>query len=134
MKRCAELRPPGFDSLPAAFRELGPHYRARDPEGVERWRAIARSNPIDPATQHSARQETLNRITLSMLEVLHVPVLLISGEADLYAPPHLMDALALHLRDVSKAAIGGAGHCAHWECPQEFNKHLLQFLNAHHRS
>jgi pimeloyl-ACP methyl ester carboxylesterase len=31
------LRPPQFDALPAEVRELGPSYRAADPEGTRRW-------------------------------------------------------------------------------------------------
>src|ERR1700730_8175511 len=32
------LRPSQFDALPPEFRELGPSYRAGNPEGTERWK------------------------------------------------------------------------------------------------
>jgi pimeloyl-ACP methyl ester carboxylesterase len=37
------LRPPSFDQLPLEIRELGPSYRALNPEGVQRWLEICRT-------------------------------------------------------------------------------------------
>src|SRR5882672_10678161 len=40
------LRPsPQFEKLPADFRELGPSYRAANPEGTKRWNALAQAKP-----------------------------------------------------------------------------------------
>jgi pimeloyl-ACP methyl ester carboxylesterase len=39
---CAALRPTGFSNLPPEFRELGPAYRAANPEGTRRWIELAR--------------------------------------------------------------------------------------------
>src|SRR6266699_1617934 len=36
------LRPPQFDALPPELRELGPSYRASDPEGTKRWIELER--------------------------------------------------------------------------------------------
>ena len=78
------LRPPQFDALPAEVRELGPSYRAADPEGTRRWVELERlSRPGGPAARAQAMR---NRITFSLLERIEVPTLLITGGADLYAP------------------------------------------------
>ncbi|MCP9955436.1 hypothetical protein LUX33_48545 [Actinomadura madurae] len=34
------LQPPGADALPHSFRELGPSYRATNPQGVHEWEEI----------------------------------------------------------------------------------------------
>ena len=36
-KAAAFIRPKGWDDMPAEFRELGPSYRAANPEGVKAW-------------------------------------------------------------------------------------------------
>src|SRR5438552_12450422 len=36
-KAAAFIRPKRWDAMPAEFRELGPSYRAANPEGVKRW-------------------------------------------------------------------------------------------------
>ena len=38
------IRPPEFNALPADVRELGPSYRAANPEGTRRWIELERSN------------------------------------------------------------------------------------------
>ena len=67
------LRPPQFDALPAEVRELGPSYRAADPEGTRRWVELARlSRPGGPAAPAQAMR---NRLTFSLLERIEVPTL-----------------------------------------------------------
>ena len=45
------IRPPEFDTLPAEVRELGPMYRAANPEGTRRWAEIEKqSRPSLPRT------------------------------------------------------------------------------------
>src|SRR5262249_53228484 len=36
-KAAAFIRPQGWDQMPAEFRELGPSYRAANPDGVKAW-------------------------------------------------------------------------------------------------
>jgi pimeloyl-ACP methyl ester carboxylesterase len=82
------LRPPQFDALPPEFRELGPAYRAANPEGTRRWTELEKisrqEGPRAPA------QPMRNRLTFSLLESIRLPVLLLAGGADLYAPPAVM--------------------------------------------
>src|SRR6266853_525762 len=57
----SRIRPPQFDALPPEVRELGPSYRAADPEGTERWMELERTSRA-PGTPGPA-QTMRNRIT-----------------------------------------------------------------------
>jgi pimeloyl-ACP methyl ester carboxylesterase len=110
--------------LPKEIRELGPSYRAESPAGVERWLAIDHEAGADDAR----RQRLHLRLDLKMLQLLTVPTLLIAGGADLLAPPALMRLLANHLPMAQLEVIGEAGHSAHWERPEDWNRLVMRFL------
>lgn len=121
------LRPPGFMAMPADFRELGPAYRASDPAGVARWLALEHAAIPGP----QLRQPVANAITWAALEGLDLPCLLLTGDADLWAPPPVQRLFARHLRRSEQVVIAEAGHSAHWEQPEAFNAALLDFLRRH---
>jgi pimeloyl-ACP methyl ester carboxylesterase len=112
-------------ALPLELRELGPSYRTTDPDGVRGWLEIAHAAGEPPA---SARQRTSLQITLPMLSGLHLPTLLIAGGADLLAPAALMHSFATHIPGHKFVVFGEAGHCIHWEQPNEWNATVLDFL------
>jgi len=123
------LRPPQFDALPAEVRELGPSYRAADPEGTRRWVELARlSRPGGPAAPAQAMR---NRLTFSLLERIEVPTLLITGGADLYAPPPVLALFAARIRGAESVIVPAVGHSAYWEQPEIFNRTVLDFLRKH---
>lgn len=123
MARSNALRPAPFATLPVSFRELGPAYRAANPEGLAQWEALerqSRSVPLGPPPAGKVRWEDLKRLTM--------PVLWLTGDADFYAPPPM---LSEHRRRVPRSelkVIGGAGHSAYWENPEAFNRAVLDFL------
>jgi pimeloyl-ACP methyl ester carboxylesterase len=59
------------------------------------------------------------------------PVLLLTGEADLYAPPPLHNMIAPHLPRHELATLREVGHAPYWEAPDEFNRLVLDFLRRH---
>ncbi len=122
----AGLRPqPQFNMLPADFRELDPSYRAADPDGVQRWLEIERLGqppaPLPP-------QKTRNHLTLALLATITRPTLLITGDADLYAPPRVQRLLAERITHAETLIVAGAGHSAYWERPDVFNDAVLAFI------
>ena len=122
------LRPaPQFDALPADFRELGPVYRASNAEGVQRWNEIEHASR-KPGTK--SMPITRTRITFDALSTLRVPTLLITGDADLYTPPPVLDLFAARIRDSIPVVIPACGHSAYWEQPALFNKAVLDFLKT----
>jgi pimeloyl-ACP methyl ester carboxylesterase len=124
------LRPsPQFDALPPDFRELGPSYRAGNPGGTERWMELQRmSRPDGP---QSPAQTLRNRITFSLLEGITVPTLLLTGGADLYAPPPILRLFAARIRNSHSVIVPEAGHSAYWEQPEIFNRRVLEFIRKH---
>lgn len=115
------LRPPEFSKLPTEVRELGPSYRAANPEGTERWKALA---------QHVSPQATKNRITFAALETIGTPTLLLTGDADLYTPPSVLRLFAERFPNCESVVIPECGHSAFWEQPELFNRTVLDFISG----
>lgn len=117
------LLPAGWDELPAEFRELGPSYRAANPVGTRRWIALEKQ------ARHGwpqARGQARPSAALDLAEL--PPVLVMTGDADLYAPPPLIRAFARRLPDAELAVFAEAGHALFWEQPEGFNARILSFL------
>jgi pimeloyl-ACP methyl ester carboxylesterase len=124
------IRPqPQFDALPPEFRELGPSYRAGNAAGTERWVELEKmSRPPGPP---AAPQPLRNRMTFALLETIKAPTLLTTGDADLYAPPPLMQLFAARIRGSEFLIVPEVGHSAYWEQPEVFNRAVLNFLGKH---
>jgi len=121
------LRPPQFEALPPDLRELGPSYRAADPNGTRRWLELERMSRQSGATAQSQR----NRMTFSMLESIQVPTFLITGEADLYAPPPVLRMFASRIKGSESMVMPEVGHSSYWEKPDLFNRAVLDFIRKH---
>lgn len=123
------IRPPQFDALPPEFREVGPAYRAANPEGTKRWMELEKiSRPEGP---RAPAQPMRSHITFAALETIKVPTLLITGAADLYAPPPIQQSFASHIKGAESVVVPEAGHSAYWEQPEVFNKAVINFIARH---
>ncbi len=123
------LRPPEFDKLPPEIREVGPSYRAANPDGTARWVELEKiSRPPGP---RAAAQPLRNHITFALLENIHAPTLLMTGDADLYAPPPILPLFAARIKGAETLVIPEAGHSAYWEQPETFNRAVLEFIAKH---
>ncbi len=127
VRRCSALRPPGLHQLPNWFLELSPAYRANDSIGTQEW--ISRSDRSLTGAR-VPQQPSSSTVTWSTLETIGVPLLLMTGDADLYWPPALMQMVADHLPRASTIIFHTAGHSAAWERPGAFNAALLTFLRG----
>jgi pimeloyl-ACP methyl ester carboxylesterase len=123
------LRPPAIQALPWELRELSAGYRGTNPEGTQRWIAIERRSRLEGA--QGPAQQPRDPMTLARLETLRVPTLVLVGEADLVSPPALMRMLAAHIPDCQFATVSEAGHAAHWEQPEIWNRLALEFIGQH---
>jgi pimeloyl-ACP methyl ester carboxylesterase len=122
------IRPAQFDALPPDFRELGPSYRAANPSGTQRWLDLEHvSRPQGPPPA----QTTRNRITFALLEEMKVPTLLLTGDADLYAPPAVLRLFAARIKNSESVVLPEVGHSAYWEQPEIFNRYVLEFIHKH---
>jgi pimeloyl-ACP methyl ester carboxylesterase len=125
----ASLRPESFDELPPEFREVGPVYRAANPEGTRRWVELEKvSRPPGP---RMATQPLKNRLSFPLLESIEVPVLLISGGSDLAAPAPLQNYFSERVPHAETLHVPDAGHSTFWEQPEVFNRAVLAFIRKH---
>lgn len=116
--------PPGFNALPAEFREVGPSYRAANPEGVAAWKALEDKAVPGPPV----RQGAINKLDWAALGSIRTPTLLLTGDSDLYMPPSRLRILARRMPEADAVVIEEAGHSAYWEQPIAFNKEVLALL------
>jgi pimeloyl-ACP methyl ester carboxylesterase len=123
-KAANNIRPKDFDDMPVEFRELGPSYRAANPEGARLWTELAHK----AVTGRDFRQGVANEMTTARLEGMKVPTLLITGDADLITPPSIMRMVAQHIPGSDISIVAESGHSAYWEQPDIFNRAVLSFL------
>ena len=121
-------RPQEIQNLPVELRELGPSYRATNPEGVKRWLEIDHAARPDGTRPFPPVGEP---ITYARLQGMRVPTLVLSGEADLLAPPALMRLLAAHIPTSRFSSLPDVGHAGFWERPQVWNGLVLEFIGQH---
>jgi pimeloyl-ACP methyl ester carboxylesterase len=72
-----------------------------------------------------------NRITWSLLEKLDVPTLLVTGDADLYTPPAVLQLFSRRIRTSTTVILPEVGHSTYWEQPERFNRAVLDFIHLH---
>jgi len=123
----ARIRPKEEHTLPRWFWELGPSYRAANPEGTERWSELNRKS----LAGKGARQKQANVVTPAKLETLKVPALLMTGSADLATPPSITRMIARHVPNNEVVIIAEAGHSPYWERPDFYNRTILDFIGRH---
>ncbi len=123
------LRPEQFDGLPPEFREVGSYYRASNPEGTRRWVELEEvSRPPGP---RMPTQPLKNRLSLSLIETVKTPILLIAGGSDLAAPAPLQRYFAERVPHAETLTVPNAGHSTYWEQPEVFNRAVLEFIRKH---
>lgn len=124
------LRPsPQFESLPPDIRELGPSYRAVNPEGTRRW--IELEHMSRQQGPQASAQTMRNRLTFSLLEKISVPTLLLTGDSDMFAPPPVLRLFAGRIKNSESLIVPEAGHSTYWEKPDIFNRAVLDFIRKH---
>ena len=129
LELASSIRPPQFAQLPAEFRELGPSYRAANPEGTRRWMELEHaSRPEGPPLP---TQPLRNRLSFALLEKMAIPTLLITGGADLNAPPPLQRFFKARIKNSESLIVPDAGHSTYWEQPEIFNRAVLEFIRKH---
>jgi pimeloyl-ACP methyl ester carboxylesterase len=120
----AKIRFKEWDDLPRWFRELGPSYRAAEPEGVEKWIELNHKSE----TGKGARQKLANVVTPEKLRTLKVRTLLMTGAADMFTPPSIMRMIARHVPNNEVVIVSESGHSPYWEQPEFFNRTVLGFI------
>jgi pimeloyl-ACP methyl ester carboxylesterase len=123
----AGILPRTWGEIPVEFREVGPSYRARNPQGFREWIELERKSGL----KDSFRQPLKNRITEAMLATLTVPTLVICGAADLLTPPSIARMIAAKIPHAELVVAPESGHSVYWEEPEVFNRAVLAFIAKH---
>lgn len=124
----ARIAIPDIRKQSAHYREIGPSYRAANPQGTRRWIEID-EHARQPGAAFQPTLRTPN--TLAKIATIPTATLIIAAGADLLAPPALMRLWAAHMRNHEWAIIHDAGHAMAWEQPGTFNDKVLDFLGRH---
>lgn len=126
-KMAQSIRPKNWDDVVAPeVQELGPSYRAANPEGVRQWVELEHK-----AWVGSVRGQGRREMTEEKLAQLKVPVLLIAGAADMSTPPSISRVLQSKIPNSELVVAPESGHSVYWEQPEIFNKAVLDFIGKH---
>ncbi|MEM9358635.1 MAG: alpha/beta hydrolase [Pseudomonadota bacterium] len=112
--------------VPTEFLELGPSYRIAESAGVLRFAELSR----EALASQPVKQPLGTKVNWEKIEQLTMPVLLLTGEADLFAPPPLQKMVANHMRRHRLETLQEVGHAPYWEAPYAFNSIVLDFLGS----
>jgi pimeloyl-ACP methyl ester carboxylesterase len=123
----ARIEIPDLRKQGAVYREVGPSYRAADPDGTRRWIDIDEHSRQPGAPSQPLRTPN----TFAKLANVTMPVLVMTADADLLAPPALMRAWTAHLKSHDWAVVPDSGHAISWEHPEVFNDSVLAFVRRH---
>jgi pimeloyl-ACP methyl ester carboxylesterase len=118
---------PDLRKLPAVYREVGPSYRATEPEGTKRWIEIDEHSQQPGAPSQPLRTPN----TFAKLASITMPTLVMAADADLLAPPALMRVWSGHLANHEYTTVPDSGHAISWEHPDVFNEKVLAFVARH---
>lgn len=119
-----------FHAMPMEAQELSASYRALNPEGVARWLEIHHLNQAGP-NRPVRGLKPHSRIDWPALAKNRVPLLLMTGDADLHMPPGLLRSVAPRVGAAELKIVPEAGHPIYFEAPKAFNEIVLAFLNRH---
>jgi 3-oxoadipate enol-lactonase len=121
----------GMRSITEGFlkKVLTPATLADKPETVERVREmILKTDPQGAA--NALRGMAARHDQTDFLEDIFVPTLVIVGSEDQLTPPSDAELMRRQIRGSRLSTIEGASHLSNLERPVEFNRALLDFLDA----
>jgi len=96
----------------------------------QRLREFLTSNPHNLYDPHWHTVEEPGEPAIGRLSELHVPTLLIIGEADIADNHAVSGALQVGIRDSKRVVLPNAGHLANLEQAQVFNQLVSEFLES----
>ncbi len=73
----------------------------------------------------------VNHDVFDKLKDIQCPCLVIGGKDDIFTPKWMADEVAAGIPNCEQHAYDGAGHAFHWECGEDFNPRVREWLKAH---
>ena len=93
----------------------------------------AANNP-DPQPLHGLEGQAaacINHDVVDQLGDIKAPCLVIGGKDDVFTPKWMNDQVAAGIPNSDQHLYDNAGHAFHWECMDDFNPRVLEWLKAH---
>jgi pimeloyl-ACP methyl ester carboxylesterase len=122
-----------MDKGPAAVAEemlpklLSETTRRTRPDVVERVRSLATASSAE-AIAGAIRALMTRADSTPLLSTIHVPTLIVVGEADTLTPPALSEEMHRAIAGSELVVVPGAGHLSNLEQPEAFNGAVARFL------
>jgi 3-oxoadipate enol-lactonase len=101
-------------------------FPTRDPVRCFLYQQISGLNTHVPANLLSVLLNTRHRV--DPIIDWRIPTMLLVGEEDALAPPHVMEMMARRIPQARFVKVLGAGHSAYFEKPADFNRIVGDFL------
>jgi len=127
----ASVSPATFAQLLQLWIFTAPYYE-KNMAALLEAQAAAAENPAMP--QHAFEAQCAactGHDTLERLAQITAPTLLTVGEADIFTPLRLSEAIHARMPGSQMEVFHGCGHAHHWEDLPRFNQVTLRFLQAH---
>ena len=94
----------------------------------------AAANDPDPQPLHGLEGQKaacVNHDVADRLGEIQAPCLVIGGKDDIFTPQWMADEVAAGVPNCDQHMYDDAGHAFHWECMDDFNPRVLEWLKAH---
>jgi pimeloyl-ACP methyl ester carboxylesterase len=111
------------------WREVGPNYRGGNPEGTAEWTALEHESR--PNGLYNGQKWGPKVVNWESMSKVTAPVLIATGDSDLWAPPVMQRLFAQHFPNDEVTVIKESGHAPYWEQPEAFNKMVLDWVGRH---
>jgi pimeloyl-ACP methyl ester carboxylesterase len=101
---------------------------------LEEARAAAAEDPL-PQPLHGLEAQAaacVGHNTLDELERIECPTLVIGGRDDIFTPRWMAEEVAARIPRSELHLYDGAGHAFHWECLDDFNPRVRDWLRTHY--
>jgi 3-oxoadipate enol-lactonase len=103
--------------------------RERGGEVVERVRTMMLGTRPEGAAA-ALRAMAVRRDQTDLLPTINVPTLIVVGAEDSITPPSDAEAMRAKIEGSRLVVVEGAGHLSNVERPEEFDRHIVEFLRG----
>ena len=110
-----------------------PEYHNKNLDDLLKREEDGKRNPY-PMPVHAFQAQCdacISHNTKGRLGAINAPVLITSGDRDIFTPLHYSQSIAAEIPNAELFVLPGTGHTHHWERLKEFNQKTLDFLLKH---
>ncbi len=109
---------------------MAPGFAESHPEELDRIAEIARYRPSNAPAYYRQLQAAMTHDVAQQLDRIQASTLVIHGDVDPLVPPGNSDYLAQHIKGAKHIVYNNVGHIPIFECPEQFNRDVLAFLES----